>query len=175
MTIHTDSDLSYRPHKDLLPILRDWLADPLRLGALGRVTAVDGFDPKLQEEKKARQEARTKKKGIKSDSPAKQSRSEKMREDAAKRPGMVGKTVGRAEALREQAMEAVGKDESKGRGKSGAPRMAMARSGSSMSSIGSGVLGPNRRGSVSSEEIEGVLREAGGADAGGGKSETKDA
>jgi hypothetical protein len=143
-----------------LPILRDWLADSRRLGALGRVTAVDGFDPVLGVEKKARQAARTKKKGLSHGQPAAPSRAEKMQERAG--DGRLGKAVASAEQRRAQAMEIVGKDESHSKGK--APRMAMVRHGSSISSIESGVLGPSRRGSVSSDEVEAVINKASSGD-----------
>jgi hypothetical protein len=152
-----------------LPILRDWLADSRRLGALGRVTAVDGFDPVLGAEKKARQEARTKKKGLRSDSsPTKDTKKDKLKAKAEQH-GSLGKAIANVEKRREEAMEAVGKDESKNKSKSGAPRMAMARHGSSVSSIGSEVLGPGRRSSVSSGEIEGVLKEASAGTTAGGE------
>jgi hypothetical protein len=158
-----------------LPILRDWLADSRRLGGLGRVTVVDGFDPVLGTEKKARQAARTKKKGLShpdSSDGSPPSKSDQVKEKMREK-GMLGKAVASAEAKREQAMEIVGKDESHAKSKSGAPRMAMVRSGSSISSIDSGVLGPGRRSSVSSSEVKDALRQAdasGGEPSGGAQS-----
>lgn len=67
LVIDNDSG-TYRPKKELLPDLRDWLASPERLGALGRVTAVDGFDEGLKEAKKARAKMRKEGKGISGDS-----------------------------------------------------------------------------------------------------------
>jgi hypothetical protein len=158
----------YRPHKELLPILREWLADPRRLGALGRVTVVDGFDPVLAEEKKARQKARSKTKGISSEGgPSKPSKSDKAKAEAEKRS--LGKYAAKIEQAREEAMETVGKDVTHGKSGSGGPRMAMARSGSSASSISGRVLGRSRSSSVSSEEIEGALQEASSKSGAGGE------
>lgn len=100
-----NSSGTYRPPSERLPTLRAWLAAPGCLGALGRVTCVDGFDPVLKQAKLARSAARKEKKGVKD-----------------------------------------------------GERVAMPRRGSSVSSIGSGVIGRGRR-SVSSGEIKRALRE----------------
>lgn len=47
---------TYRPHVELLPIFQKWLADPRRLGGLGRVTAMDAFDDELKKMKEERKE-----------------------------------------------------------------------------------------------------------------------
>lgn len=47
---------TYRPPKETLPTLQAWFADPRRLGGLGRVTAMDGFDKKLEKMKTDRKE-----------------------------------------------------------------------------------------------------------------------
>lgn len=47
---------TYRPSVDLLPAFQTWLAAPHRLGALGRVTAMDAFDDNLKKMKEERKE-----------------------------------------------------------------------------------------------------------------------
>ncbi|EIN12786.1 hypothetical protein PUNSTDRAFT_42281 [Punctularia strigosozonata HHB-11173 SS5] len=64
LVIDNDSG-TYRPRLELLPVLREWLGSPERLGALGRITCVDGFDEDLQKAKEARTALRKKKKGVK--------------------------------------------------------------------------------------------------------------
>jgi len=53
LIIDNDSG-TYRPPKTLLPAFQAWLGAPHRLGALGRVTAMDGFDEKLTQMKEER-------------------------------------------------------------------------------------------------------------------------
>ncbi|KAI0755325.1 hypothetical protein C8Q80DRAFT_1266795 [Daedaleopsis nitida] len=55
LVIDNDSG-TYRPRKDLLPVLEEYLARPSNLGALGRIRAMDGFDEKLKKWKEARKE-----------------------------------------------------------------------------------------------------------------------
>lgn len=156
LVIDNDSG-TYRPPKDKLPVLRAWLADARRLGALGRVTCVDGFDPALKREKKARAATRKRGKGVQ------EGDAEKGKEGnaGAKKTGAVARVKQAADGVETKVMEAVGKDESHAKGKGGAGgRMALPRSGSSVSSIGSGILGEGRRGSVSSDEVKGALAKA---------------
>ncbi|KAK7031582.1 C2 domain-containing protein [Favolaschia claudopus] len=103
LVIDNDSG-TYRPKKELLPVLHDWLSDQRRLGGLGNVCTMDGFDENLQ----------------------------KMKEERKKEKLEMTKKAGK-------------------KGNQG--RMALARSGSSMSS------GQVRADSVSSEEVDEALRE----------------
>lgn len=60
LVIDNDSG-TYRPNKDLLPILADYLGNEANLGGpggLGKITAMDGFDEGLKDTKKRRGEAR---------------------------------------------------------------------------------------------------------------------
>ena len=59
LVIDNDSG-TYRPRKEHLPILEEFLANEDNLGGLGRVLAVDGFDERLKEWKEERKEARGK-------------------------------------------------------------------------------------------------------------------
>ncbi|OBZ68950.1 hypothetical protein A0H81_11050 [Grifola frondosa] len=58
LVIDNDSG-TYRPRTDLLPTLQQWLSSSENLGALARVTAVDGFDERLKAWKKRRAEVKT--------------------------------------------------------------------------------------------------------------------
>lgn len=49
---------TYRPPESSLPILQAWLGDERRLGALGRVTAMNAFDKNLQEMKAKRKKTK---------------------------------------------------------------------------------------------------------------------
>lgn len=51
-----NSSGTYRPKKELLPVLQQWLSGEANFGALGKVTAIDGFDENLAQWKKERQE-----------------------------------------------------------------------------------------------------------------------
>jgi hypothetical protein len=53
LIIDNDSG-TYRPKKELLPILEKWLSDPRELGGLGAVHAMDGFDKDLEKMKEER-------------------------------------------------------------------------------------------------------------------------
>ncbi|KAJ6580991.1 hypothetical protein B0H19DRAFT_1113190 [Mycena capillaripes] len=53
LVIDNDSG-TYRPKKELLPVLEKWLADQRRLGGLGGVRAMDGFDKELEKLKEQR-------------------------------------------------------------------------------------------------------------------------
>ncbi|CAL1706083.1 unnamed protein product [Somion occarium] len=55
LVIDNDSG-TYRPSKDLLPVLQSYLSSPSNLGALGKITALDGFDEKLKRWKEKRAE-----------------------------------------------------------------------------------------------------------------------
>ncbi|KAK7692157.1 hypothetical protein QCA50_003776 [Cerrena zonata] len=63
LVIDNDSG-TYRPKKELLPTLQSYLSLPSNLGALGKITAMDGFDEKLKKWKKERADIKnTKEKG----------------------------------------------------------------------------------------------------------------
>jgi len=53
LIIDNDSG-TYRPKKELLPVLEKWLSDQRRLGGLGNVRAMDGFDEELKKMKDER-------------------------------------------------------------------------------------------------------------------------
>ncbi|KDN42431.1 hypothetical protein RSAG8_06748, partial [Rhizoctonia solani AG-8 WAC10335] len=60
LVIDNDSG-TYRPKKDLLPLLAEYLGNEANLGGpggLGKITAMDGFDEGLKETKKRRAEAK---------------------------------------------------------------------------------------------------------------------
>ncbi|TBU61824.1 hypothetical protein BD310DRAFT_919941 [Dichomitus squalens] len=62
LVIDNDSG-TYRPRKDLLPVLEAFLARPSNLGALGRVRALDGFDDRLKRWKEERKEEKRQARG----------------------------------------------------------------------------------------------------------------
>ncbi|KAH9925405.1 uncharacterized protein BXZ73DRAFT_91123 [Epithele typhae] len=62
LVIDNDSG-TYRPQKELLPVLEAFLARPENLGALGRVRAMDGFDERLKRWKEERHEERRRVRG----------------------------------------------------------------------------------------------------------------
>ena len=64
LVIDNDSG-TYRPRKDLLPVLEAFLARPANLGALGRVRAMDGFDERPGKWKEARKEEKKRARGRK--------------------------------------------------------------------------------------------------------------
>lgn len=53
LVIDNDSG-TYRPRKELLPTLQEFLASPRNLASFGRITAMDGFDEELNKWKKER-------------------------------------------------------------------------------------------------------------------------
>ncbi|KAG8732006.1 hypothetical protein FRC12_019478, partial [Ceratobasidium sp. 428] len=60
LVIDNDSG-TYRPHKELLPLLAEFLGREVNLGGpggLGKITAMDGFDEGLKDTKKRRAEAK---------------------------------------------------------------------------------------------------------------------
>ncbi|KAJ7035580.1 hypothetical protein C8F04DRAFT_511923 [Mycena alexandri] len=63
LIIDNDSG-TYRPKKELLPILQDWLSDQRRLGGLGNVRAMDGFDEELKKLKEERADQKAKLTGV---------------------------------------------------------------------------------------------------------------
>ena len=63
LMIDNDSG-TYRPKKELLPVLAAFLARPENLGALGRVRAMDGFDARLKRWKDRRKEEKQRARGM---------------------------------------------------------------------------------------------------------------
>jgi hypothetical protein len=63
LIIDNDSG-TYRPKKELLPVLEEWLSDQRRLGGLGAVRAMDGFDEKLKKMKEERKREKTELTGV---------------------------------------------------------------------------------------------------------------
>lgn len=51
-----NSSGTYRPKGNLLPDLKEWLSRGVNLGALGKITAIDGINESLKDWKKGRQE-----------------------------------------------------------------------------------------------------------------------
>ncbi|KAH8810194.1 hypothetical protein DL96DRAFT_1627944 [Flagelloscypha sp. PMI_526] len=150
LVIDNDSG-TYRPSLTDLPTLHSWLSHPSRLGGLGRVTAVHCFDDGLVKVKKHRSEIRKLGKGLIGP-----------RASGAAQ-GEVGKVKKSVLKVEKKVATIVGKDASKIGDPTGAGRQVMAKrkgSDSSVSSIGSGVLGRGRRGSVESDEVKRVLDEA---------------
>ncbi|KAF8586282.1 hypothetical protein K439DRAFT_1615271 [Ramaria rubella] len=64
LVIDNDSG-TYRPKKELLPTLREWLEWDDNLSALGKVTAMDSFDETLKKWKEERREEKRRAKGLK--------------------------------------------------------------------------------------------------------------
>ncbi|RPD77397.1 hypothetical protein L226DRAFT_599989 [Lentinus tigrinus ALCF2SS1-7] len=62
LVIDNDSG-TYRPRKDLLPVLGEYLSRPSNLGALGRIRVMDGFDDKLKRWKEQRKEEKKRARG----------------------------------------------------------------------------------------------------------------
>ena len=62
LVIDNDSG-TYRPQKELLPVLEQFLASDDNFGGLGRVLTMDGFDKTLEEWKKERKETKRKARG----------------------------------------------------------------------------------------------------------------
>ncbi|KAF8597345.1 hypothetical protein BDV93DRAFT_499691 [Ceratobasidium sp. AG-I] len=63
LVIDNDSG-TYRPHKELLPLLAEFLGSDANLGGpggIGKITAMDGFDESLKDTKKRRAEAKNSK------------------------------------------------------------------------------------------------------------------
>jgi len=57
LVIDNDSG-TYRPKKEFLPILQEWVSRSGNLGSLGAVLAMDGFDEKLKSWKSERKAAK---------------------------------------------------------------------------------------------------------------------
>jgi len=71
LVIDNDSG-TYRPRKELLPVLEEFLAGEGNFGGLGRVLTMDGFDKTLEKWKEERRESKRKAKGKgKEDGPSK--------------------------------------------------------------------------------------------------------
>ena len=62
LVIDNDSG-TYRPRKDLLPVLGEFLSRPSNLGALGRLRVMDGFDNRLKRWKEQRKEEKKRARG----------------------------------------------------------------------------------------------------------------
>ncbi|KAJ7777428.1 hypothetical protein B0H16DRAFT_1407103 [Mycena metata] len=129
LIIDNDSG-TYRPKKELLPILEKWLSDQRRLGGLGNVRAMDGFDEELKGMKEDRADRKAKLTGV----------PRKGKKDGEKKDG--GGDKGKDKAG--------DKDEPTG-------KLVPVPGGSSASSISSGLVG---RESVSSEEVQEALNKA---------------
>ncbi|KAJ7173718.1 hypothetical protein C8R46DRAFT_120714 [Mycena filopes] len=63
LIIDNDSG-TYRPKKELLPVLEKWLKDERRLGGLGNVRAMDGFDEELKGLKEERADKKAELTGV---------------------------------------------------------------------------------------------------------------
>jgi hypothetical protein len=64
LVIDNDSG-TYRPRKELLPVLEQFLASDYNFGGLGGVLTMDGFDKTLEEWKEGRKETKRKARGLK--------------------------------------------------------------------------------------------------------------
>ncbi|KAJ7780249.1 hypothetical protein DFH07DRAFT_765537 [Mycena maculata] len=129
LVIDNDSG-TYRPKKELLPLFEAWLADASRLGGLGRVRAMDGFDKGLEKMKEGRKTEKETLTGW----------GKKDKKGKGK-----GKDKDEGEGAAGEDKETVG----------GTGKMVLVRKGSSVNSIGGGVV---RKESVSSQEVEGALK-----------------
>jgi len=142
---------TYRPQKELLPILQKWLAEEGNLKALGKVTVKDGFDETLQSWKKERQKEKRRAKGLK---PKKEkNKDEGKGKNEGDQANSQNQTNGHAE-------EENGSEVEEGE----IPKMVMPKRKklpgrlATMGSIGSSRLGSGSS-SVSSSDISLVLRE----------------
>ncbi|KIJ54279.1 hypothetical protein M422DRAFT_25206 [Sphaerobolus stellatus SS14] len=142
---------TYRPQKELLPIFQKWLAEEGNLAALGKVTAMDGFDETLKKWKKERQDEKRKAKGLKPHQSSEGKDKGKEKDN--------GTDANKSDNAKEDDNDENGDDGE-------IPKMAMPSSQKgrlikrlgSVGSIGSGKLG-SRSSSVSSDEIKAVLKE----------------
>lgn len=83
LVIDNDSG-TYRPKKELLPTLQNWLEH--ELGALGKVTAMDGFDERLKRWKMERQDEKKSARGLKLRSTSRNAKKKQAEKGSLKKP-----------------------------------------------------------------------------------------